>query len=335
MESGELQQNFFGTLKNALPAHVSLVDKIAEVLNISYDSVYRRIRGEKPITLSELKLLCDHFHISLDQVLQIKSDAVVFHAPNINDTHFEFGEYINGMLNQFKYFNSFKNGEMLYLCKDLPFWHFYTFREIAAFKTFCWIKTIQNDPAYQNKNFSLAQFGFDEYFRTGQQILKEYCKMPSVELWNTESLNSSLLQIKYYRDAGWFENEDDYHIVLNSLERLLDHFQEQAEKSVKFMPGATDLSYQAPFRFYVNEVILGNNTILVELDGVRHCFFNYNVLSYLMTTDPRLYKKSLQSFQTLLSRSTMISGTGEKYRNRFFQELRQKIKVLKTNSVLT
>jgi hypothetical protein len=329
MESAGLQQDFFNTVKNSLPPHISMIDSIAEVLNISYDSVYRRVRGEKPITMLELKLLCDHFHISLDQVMQINSDAVVFHAPGINGGEMEFNIYLSGILEQMKYFNSFGKKEMRYLCKDVPIWHFFLFPEIAAFKTFCWIKTIQNHPQYHDKLFSLEEYSFDDCFKTGQQILNEYYQIPSIELWNFESLNSSIRQVEYYRDAELFSKEGDFEIVLDSLDRMLNHLQQQAETGFKFKPGATDLTFKAPFQFYVNEVILGNNTIMTELDGNKACFINYNVLSYLMTKDPRFTQRTFQSFHNLMSRSTIISGTGEKYRNKFFRYMRERVQALR------
>ena len=107
MESNELQQAFFSTVKNSIPPHLSMVDEIADLLKLSYDSVYRRVRGEKPITMAELKILCEHFHISLDHVLQLKTDSVVFQAPNINKENEEFIDYLHGMLKQLRYFNSF------------------------------------------------------------------------------------------------------------------------------------------------------------------------------------------------------------------------------------
>jgi len=64
MAETDLQKELFVLIKNSLPPHISLVDAIADLLDISYDSVYRRIRGEKPITLNELKVLCEHFHFS-------------------------------------------------------------------------------------------------------------------------------------------------------------------------------------------------------------------------------------------------------------------------------
>jgi hypothetical protein len=329
MESTELQQSFFNTVKNTLPPHISMVDRVAEILELSYDSVYRRIRGEKPITISELKMLCDHFRISLDQVLQIDSDAVVFHAPGINEAEIEFEAHIKGILNQLRFFNSFEKREMLYLCKDIPFWLFYAYPEIGAFKTFCWMKTFLNHPEFHNERFSLDKYPFDNCNKIGQQIQAEYCRLPSVELWSIESLNSSLLQLKYYKEAELFEHSSDFYAVVDSLEKTIDHFQKQAEEGFKFMPGAGELAHREPYRFYVNEVIIGNNTILVELDGSKYCFINYNILSYLMTKDKRFTQRNYQNFQNLISRSTMISGTGEKFRNKFFRELRSRVQALR------
>jgi len=329
MESPELQQAFFNTVKNSIPPNVSLVDVVADLLNLSFDSVYRRIRGEKPITMNELKTLCDHFHLSVDQVLQLQSDSVVFHAPDINTTTVSIEEYLTGVLKQFKYFNAFTNKQMLYLCKDLPMWHFYSYPEIASFKTFCWIKTIFNDPEYQNKKFSLAEFPFHNCYQLGQQILMEYSHLPSVELWNYESFTSSIKQVEYYRDAGLFSNKEDFKIVLDAFDKTLDHIQHQAERGRKFMPGATELAYKQPFQLYVNEVVLGNNTIMVELDGSHLCFLNYNFLNYLMTNDHRFTSRSHAIFQNLVSRSTIISGTGEKYRNNFFSHLHEKVAALR------
>ena len=42
-----LQSRFFQELKSIIPPYSSLVDEIAELLQVSMDSAYRRIRGEK------------------------------------------------------------------------------------------------------------------------------------------------------------------------------------------------------------------------------------------------------------------------------------------------
>src|SRR5690349_13324860 len=117
MDTPDLQQQFFNHLKSNLPPHLSLVDELADLLDLSSDSVYRRIRGEKPITLPELKKICERYKISLDQVLQLQNDSVVFQAPEINHHSNDFEDYLRKMCGMVKYFNTFRDRKMLYFCK--------------------------------------------------------------------------------------------------------------------------------------------------------------------------------------------------------------------------
>ena len=328
MNSPDFQQAFFNRIRESLPPHISMPDQLAELLNISYDSVYRRIRGEKPISMNELKLLCEHFQISLDQVLEIKSEAVLFQAPDINGPAQDFAGYLQGILKQFNYFNSFKSRKLSYLCKDLPIWYFYIFPEIAAFKTFCWIKTVQNQKEYANKKFSLKEFPFSDCFSLGQQILKEYNRIPCVEIWNYESFSSTFRQIEYYKDAGLFFDKADFTKVIDSLRATIEHLQKQAEVGGKFFPESPTVVSPERYDLFINEVIIGNNTIILDLDSTPHCYINYNVLSYLFTKDARFTAQASVSFKNLLSRSTNISGTGEKSRNRYFEYQYEKLESL-------
>ena len=85
----------------------------------------------------------------------------------------------------------------------------------------------------------------------------------------------------------------------------------------------------AQYELFINEVIIGNNTIMLELDSTPHCFINYNVLSYLFTKDARFTAQASMSFKNLLSRSSNISGTGEKFRNKYFEYQYEKLESLK------
>ncbi len=329
MENNGIQQQLFSVLKEKLPSHLSLVDELGELLGLSADSVYRRIRGEKPIDLIELKKICGHYHLSLDQLLQLQTESVLFEAPGMTKTQGDFVEYMKGMLQQFRYFNSFKSKEIFYLCKDAPIWYFYLFPELAAFKTFFWSKTINNQPQLANKTFSFAEFPYHDCYAIGQQVLEEHNTINSVELWNLESIHSTINQIAYYRDAGNFRSVAEMDAVIASFHQWIDHLQLQAEKGVKFMPGATEVSHKASIQFYVNELILGNNTMVIKLDDHSLSMVTYSVFYYLFTKDPRFSAKAMSSFDTLLSRAALISRTGEKERNRFFNTLREKVNGLK------
>jgi flagellar hook-basal body complex protein FliE len=329
MSTNEVQQQLFNYLKSHLPPHLSLADELCGLLGISADSAYRRIRGEKPITLTELKRICDLYQLSLDQVLQLQADTVVFRASDLHKNSFPFSEILNNLLQQVKYFNSFREKHILYLCKDIPIWHFFHVPELAAFKTFFWAKTIHNEPAFMNRQFSLKDFDSEAYFKVGQQVIREYNEVPSVEIWNQESINSTISQLGFYKEAGVFADKKEIGQVLDSFIQTLDHLQQQAEKGTKFMIGDKDVLYKSPVSLYINEVVIGSNTILTRLDGHTMSFIPYNVFSFLSTKDQLFGESVEKSIGIIQSRSTLISETGEKERNKFFNSMKERVNSLR------
>ena len=62
MESVQLQ--FLRKIEDIIPSNSSLVYELSDVLEISIDSAYRRIRGETALSIVDVIKLCDHFKIS-------------------------------------------------------------------------------------------------------------------------------------------------------------------------------------------------------------------------------------------------------------------------------
>lgn len=85
---------FFQQIRSVLPAHISFVDEVAELLNISNDSAYRRIRAEKAISFDELQVLCNHYKISLDHFLHLQSDVIIFSGNANTESESRFDDYL-------------------------------------------------------------------------------------------------------------------------------------------------------------------------------------------------------------------------------------------------
>ena len=62
MSPEAVQQVFFNHIKSILPHHLSIVDEVASLLDISNDSAYRRMRGDKPLSFEEVQKLRPNFH---------------------------------------------------------------------------------------------------------------------------------------------------------------------------------------------------------------------------------------------------------------------------------
>ena len=331
MESTGVQQAFFQHIKAGLPGHLSLVDEVAELLNISNDSAYRRIRGEKPISFEELQKLCSHYKISLDQFLHLQSDAFIFSGKLKTEGETSFEDWLANVQETFSMFNGFEKKHVYYLMKDIPPFIHFQVRELAAFKFYFWTKSILHYESMKGVKFHLDDPRYDAYFPQSNKIIELYNKIPITEIWNVESLNSSLRQIEFYKESGSFKNKTEIKLLYDKLEELVNHIEKQAELGLKFNFGEEPKSNSAEYRLFVNELILGDNTIMAMLNDKSITFLNHGVLYFVATGDERFNKTMQNSLENLMKRSTMISTVGDKERTRFFNRMRDKIHHLQSH----
>ncbi|MEO7923247.1 MAG: helix-turn-helix domain-containing protein [Chitinophagaceae bacterium] len=326
-----LAQDFlFQRIKEMLPQHISMVDTVSEILNVSSDSAYRRIRGETPLVLEEAKQLCDHYHLSLDQLLSITSGTINFQNVRINLQTYKFEKYLADLIKQVQHFSSFIEKEIIYLTKDLPIFHNFYYQPLIAFRYFFWMKTLIQHPDFLNRHFDLNCVP-PEIEALSRQLTEEYTRIPSTEICNTECINAAITQIEFYKESGYFTSTADIKTIYEALEQTMDHLKNQAEYGCKFMPGENPQLKKNNFKFFYNRVVLGDNTVMVVTDKIKTVFLNYDVLNYMTTRDEAFCDPCYRDLQNLMKRSTLISQTSEKQRNIFFNILHAKIKDRKRN----
>ena len=328
--SSDLQIQLFQYLKNKISPQASLVEEMASLLGISTDSAYRRLRGEKPLSLEEVYKLCIHYKLSLDNMLNLQSDAFLFTGNFVQAENFRFENYLSDIVGQVKYMNSFKDRTMYYLCKDIPIFHHFHFREIAAFKYYFWMKNILHLPEFTHKKFSMDIYP-DEFFNLGRQTLQYYNNINSVELWNIETVKSTLRHIEYYHESNIFASEEEIFLIYEALEKLINHLELQATEGHKSDAQDPEHKPMADFKMYFNEIIIMENSILVQLDGTKAAFLVHNVLNFIITRDVRFCENMHATIQNLIRKSTLISKVSERERSRFFKYLRQRISSRKQN----
>jgi len=326
MESLEIQKSFFNIIRNKIPKNVSLVDEIADLLNISNDSAYRRLRAEKALSMQEIQLLCKHFMVSLDQILGLQSNTLVFHGALVDKNQFNFGIYLNEILLNVQRIAHLKDRVFYFEGKDIPPFHFFLFTHLAAFKYYFWQKHIIQDLGEGQREFQLAEY-LEPLQTTGQRIAELYATIPSVEIWHPDTINSTLRQIEFCRDSGYLKTDSsDLNLIYDELESLINHIESEATSGKKFIPGGVATSDGPDFKLHSNEVLLGHNTMLCDSPEQRFVYINHNVINFMITFDKQFTDYTYNSMQNIIRKSSLISGVNEKERNRFFSSLREKIK---------
>lgn len=324
MHSTGIQVVFFQHIRGLLPKHIALVDAVADILDISNDSAYRRIRGEKPIAFEEMQKLAGHFRISLDQFLHLQTDTFIFSGKLANASSHIFEEWTRNVLEHLRFAASFRKRQMFYLAKDIPLMQQFLIPELAAFKSFFWRKSILHYEEMRGMKFSLSSVD-ETHLEVCRQIIDCYNQIDSTDIWNIESMNSTIRQIEFYRETGVFASDDDAKGLYQLVLKLVDHIEKQAETGMKFCVGKHATSNAARYNLYINELILGDNSILFELDNARISFINHSVINFIHTRDEAFTNHTYDNIQNLIKKSTSLSISSEKERTRFFNKVREKL----------
>src|SRR5215467_13023506 len=178
MPSNPAQEFLFQRIKELLPPSESLTDAVSEILHVSSDSAYRRIRNETPLVLEEAKQLCEAYRLSLDQVLNIKNNSILFENIRINNERYSYENYLSDLVNQVQYINTFRSKELIWLTKDVPLFHNFYFQPLIAFRYFFWMKAILQHPDFATSTVDLHGVP-PEIERISREFTKEYTQVPS------------------------------------------------------------------------------------------------------------------------------------------------------------
>ena len=325
----DIQIRLIRMIRDQLPDHVSMVDEIADLLEISNDSAYRRIRGEKALSLHELQKLAGKFQVSLDDLIGNPKNSVTFRTNFLEETGFTFVDWMQDVLDFARETSRVDDAEVIFILNELNIYQIIEIPEVYAFKLFFWRKSNLDFPGYRDLKFSVDDVD-DEMRKLLDEISRHYVKIKTIEFTTGESLNSILKQIVYYSEAGYFQSQEDAIILCDKLHELMEHQQSQAALGFKYSnKGIAPTGQEGNFQLYHNDLILADNTILVTAGDIRATYLTNNAINLIVSYDRDYFDYNYAWGRNLLSKSVPISGTAEKERNRFYRILHNKIDSVK------
>jgi plasmid maintenance system antidote protein VapI len=317
--TNNIQSAFLDQIRSRLPEKISFVDKLAELLEVSRDSAYRRIRGETVLSMDEAKKLCEYFAVSLDALLSPAVNTSLFHHRAMS-TSYTLEQWLNSVGRNLEYISSCKEKEMIFAARDMPIFHHFRLPELSAFKMFFWLKTVIRDPNYTNQLFQQELIPA-QILQAANKLWKLYATVPSTEIWSDEAINETIKQIEFYHECRFFANKNQAALLCDRLIELITLIKGEARQGTK--------SGGEEFKLFENEILIANNTVLARMNNTRIVYINYNTLSLLTTHQQSFCDKTEKYLSNLTKNSTLISTSAEKERNKFFNMMKERIEVFK------
>ena len=326
METGQfsIQKQFLRKIEDVIPSCNSLVGELSDLLEISADSAYRRIRGETLLTIDEITKLCKQFRVSFDAFDMPESGSVTFQYTRMNSEEVNFETFLQSILSDLKKIIASKERQIFYASEDIPVFQNYNYPELAAFKIFYWMKSIMIVPDMEKEKFKLSQVP-ENLKILGKQIFDLYSQIPSIEIWTDTTIHSTLKQILFYWESGMFKTPDDAVLVCQALRRELETIQQQAETGKKFLRGDKNLGTGADYVVYHSDIEITNNCVLVNMGDARIVYLGHQSFNSMSTSNTTYCFETQKWFDNIIRKSTLISGVSEKLRYQFFQKALKQI----------
>ena len=319
-----LQIQFLNRIKSILGPDKSIAYELSELLEISTDSVYRRLRGETWLTTQEITKLCNHFNISFDIVSENTSGRATFQYSLLMDIDGYMAHWVN-MLNDLKQIASAEKKQITYAAVDIPIFHHFNYPELASFKLFYWMREVMNSPMLKDSAFELDWI-LPELIARSQEIYTTFCQIPSVEIWTDSTVNSLLKQIEYYWEMGLFKTRDLALVVVSRAIEELETISKQAELCSKTHELVTNAQ---SFQFYQSDIEIGNNSIYVQQNSATSVYMGFLTFNTMVTSNPSFCHETEVWLTNITRKSTLLSGIAQKQRYQFFRDTIKRFETLR------
>jgi hypothetical protein len=310
---------FLRKIEELIPAGNSLAAELTDVLGISPDSVYRRLRAETKLSIDEVILLCKHFKISFDSFIHLETGTVTFNYTLMREGESGFLNYLKSLLRDMEIIRQSKGKHIWYACEDIPIFYNINFPKIAAFKMFYWLRSILNVPALNKASFSEEHIP-EEMITLGKQIYSLYCQIPSTEIWSDTTIESTLKQIRFYHASGIFKTNEDAIDVYMALRDELEVILHQAENGRKDPSHGKFAAEPVLYELYASEIELTNNCVLVKLGETKAVYLGHLTFNTMSTSNRTYCEETEIWMNNLIRKSNPISGVSEKNRYQFFKK---------------
>jgi hypothetical protein len=324
------QTLFMQRIKSSLPSNISLVDELADLLGVSNDSAYRRIRGETQLSIEELSAMCKHFKVSFDSFINNTNDNVVSFTHHQLSSHVStFREYLQGIKDDLDQVLKYPENDrqIIFAAEDIPVFQNFAHPDLAAFKIFYWNKSILNAKGFEDKKYEKTHIDQD-LLDTAAGIYERYSRVSSIVIWSDDTVNSTIKQIEFYWDAGAFKSKEDALKVCDDVNLMFARINKQAELNVKLGLDNKPATSEDNYALYHSDVMIGNNCVLSNTGGIKGAYISYHTFNVMLTRNENFCNETDLWLKNLIRKSNLISGVAEKQRYRYFKRIDETLKKL-------
>jgi hypothetical protein len=314
------------SLEDAIPSSMTINQALIKTLKLNKDAASRRISGKTPFTYSEVCTLSKVYGINLipaqsSQHSNIVFGYVPFKSKNVDSKH--FFQTISGLLQEMA---SLPKSQLYHVAPEVPVYHCYNYPKLLNFRLFYWGKYLLNNPYYTKRIFKEVEIDA-EITKHAKKAYENYCRVPSLEIWTPQSIQSILSQLCFCIETGDFTRKEEAESIADELSRMMQRIKQMAEENNKAFDFKEKLN--VPFQFYKIDVNINTSNLLADMETRKISLQQFNAINFMNTTQPDFCNENLDWIRNIQSKASLLSGAGIVERQRYFNSVNKQIRDFK------
>jgi len=308
----KLKNTIATKILSSIPLRVKPIDYLMESLNISRESVYRRIRGDISFTFEEMAKLSVDLGFSIDELIMKDMPSHVFFDLHVTATQEPSDAFVTKFQQYFQ--NSFditavSEIESTMILNHLPLEFIVLFNNLFKFNYYRWM--------HQYQEISLKYFYADVVLPESLIYLQHKAVENLKKIRNNTFIFDSNIFLNLIRETQYYHkrrliNDDEFNLLKDDLSGLIDMMESIAQTGLYIS--------KTKYNFYLSSLNIESSSRFIESDEQVQSHFFIDALEPIVITNPNLcaiHKKwidSMRKYSTLISLSNEILQV--KYFNR-------------------
>ncbi len=309
-----VHNELISVLKSQIPQEENPAEVIVNLLSVSKEGAYRRLRGDIQFSLDEAIIIAKHLGISLDNLIEIDwNDKYTFHIMpfTINPTLKEYHQTLTDIMDSYNYVKDDPNSYSYIVSKVFSPTFYFKYKEFSKFVIFKWIYLHQNGTKYST--FS------DVKVPAAVEDLYSPFISAAFQVQTTYILNgfmfSALANDLYYLLRIKLLTKEDIEILKTQIIMIINDLEETASRGY-YKNGAKVNIYIADNHFDTSYHYLNGK-------GFEACGIGVYGLNFLSCLNPKIAQDQKIWIESLINHSTSVTQCGEAQRLAFFNKQRK------------
>jgi len=310
-----LNKRIVASILKQIPENEKPAVYLINILNISRESIYRRLRGDIPFSIEELIKLASNLDFSIDTIYDFeKQNKAFFEFSIIGDNSSDFFVLMlknnNELLERIK---NAKKAEAIMAFNFLPPPFFICF--VNLFKFIYYKFLYHNNDSFRNIHYSKTVLPDDAVILQGK-MKEELFAGDNVDLILDMNIFLNLIkEIQYCYQRKLLTNEELLMLKEDTL-LLIAQFENLVQTG---MYGKTKI------HLYLSSLCITSNTIYYNYDNIVEPLFWMFTLNPVIIKNVKIISLQLQWLHLLKRQSALITQSNEILQTEFFFQQRSYI----------